>query len=86
MASYLASKNIVAAGADTWGLDAVPPQHAERPYQGHVILLKEIGIYILETMNTGPLVRDGVHEFLFVLGQAKVRGAVQMFINPIAID
>ena len=86
VASYLASKNIVAAGADTWGLDAVPPQHAERPYQGHVILLKENGIYILETMNTGPLVRDGVHEFLFVLGQAKVRGAVQMFINPIAID
>ena len=44
------------------------------------------GIYILETMNTGPLVRDGVHEFMFVLGQAKGRGAVQMFINPIAID
>jgi kynurenine formamidase len=86
VASYLASKNIVAAGADTWGLDVVPPQHAERPYQGHVILLKENGIYVLETMNTGPLVRDGVHEFLFVLGQAKVRGAVQMFINPIAID
>jgi len=37
-------------------------------------------------MNTGPLVRDGATEFLFVLGHAKVRGAVQMFINPIAID
>jgi kynurenine formamidase len=86
VASYLASRNIIAAGADTWGLDVVPPQHADRPYQGHVTLLKENGIYILETMNTGPLVRDGVYEFLFVLGQAKVRGAVQMFINPIAID
>ena len=49
-------------------------------------LLKENGIYVLETMNTGPLVRDEVYEFLFVLGQAKVRGAVQMIINPIAID
>ena len=48
--------------------------------------LKENGIYVLETMNVGPLVRDEVFEFLFVLGQAKVRGAVQMIINPIAID
>ena len=86
VATYLASKNVVAVGADTWGLDPSPPQVAERPFQGHVILLKENGIYILETMNTGPLVRDGVFDFLFVLGHAKVRGAVQMFINPIAID
>lgn len=85
VADYLASKNIVAAGADTWGLDVVPPQHPERPFQGHVTLLKENGIYILETMNTGPLVRDGAFEFLFVLGQAKIKGAVQMIINPVAI-
>lgn len=86
VARYLAKKNVVAVGADTWGLDVVPPQHADRPFQGHVILLKEHGIYVLETMNTGPLVRDGAFEFLFVLGQPKVRGAVQMFVNPIAID
>ena len=85
VARYLAAKRVVAVGADTWGLDVVPPQHPERPFQGHVIYLMENGIYILETMNTGPLVRDGAFEFLFVLGQAKVRGAVQMFINPIAI-
>lgn len=85
VAVYLAEKNVVAAGADTWGLDVVPPEVEGRPFQGHVTLLQENGIYILETMNTGPLVRDGVHEFLFVLGQAKVRGAVQMYINPIAI-
>ena len=86
VAEYLASKNVIAAGADTWGLDVVPPQYEDRPFQGHVTLLQQNGIYILETMNTGPLVRDGAFEFLFVLGQAKVRGAVQMYINPIAID
>lgn len=85
VATYLAGKNVVAVGADTWGLDVVPPQNPDRPYQGHVTYLKENGIYILETMNTGPLVRDGAYEFLFILGHAKVRGAVQMFINPIAI-
>jgi kynurenine formamidase len=86
VAKYLISKDVVAVGADTWGLDVVPPQVPDRPFQGHVLYLKENGIYILETMNVGPLVRDGVYEFLFVLGQAKVRGAVQMIINPIAID
>ncbi len=85
VATYLAQNSIVAAGSDTWGLDVVPAQHPERPFQGHVTLLKENGIYVLETMNTGALVRDEAYEFLFVLGQAKVRGAVQMIINPVAI-
>ncbi|MDG2278922.1 MAG: cyclase family protein [Pseudomonadales bacterium] len=85
VAQYLAAKKVIAVGADTWGVDVVPAQHADRPFQGHVIYLKENGIYILETMNTGPLVRDGAYEFMFILGHAKVRGAVQMYINPIAI-
>lgn len=85
VARYLAERRVVAVGADTWAVDVVPPQVAERPFEGHVIYLKENGIYVLEVMNTGPLVRDGAFEFLFVLGHAKVEGAVQMFINPIAI-
>ena len=85
VARYLAAKNVVAVGADTWGVDVIPAVHADAPFPGHVVLLKENGIYLLETMNTGPLVRDDAHEFLFVLGQAKVRGAVQMIINPVAI-
>lgn len=85
VAEYLAARNVVAVGSDTWGLDVVPAEHPEKPFPGHVTLLQKHGIYILETMNTGPLVRDGAYEFLFVLGQAKVRGAVQMIINPVAI-
>ena len=85
VAEYLAGKKVVAVGADTWGLDVIPPQVAERPFHGHTVYLRENGIFILETMNTGPLVRDGAFEFLFVLGQARIRGAVQMIINPVAI-
>ena len=43
------------------------------------------GVYVLENMWTNDLAADGVHEFLFVLGQPKFKGAVQMVINPIAI-
>jgi kynurenine formamidase len=85
VARYLASKNVIAVGADTWAVDVVPAPDPDRGFQGHVILLKENGIHILETMNTGPLVRDQVTEFMFVLGPARIRGAVQMIINPIAI-
>ncbi len=81
---YLASKNIIAAGIDTWSFDPIPPDKEGRPFQGHVILFFD-GIYILEAMNTGPLAADKTYEFLFVLGQARVRGAVQMIINPVAI-
>lgn len=84
-ATWLASQNVVAVGADTWGLDVVPPEKQNRPFFGHVTFLKENGIYILETMNTGPLAKDNVREFLFVLGQARFRGAVQMIINPVAL-
>lgn len=85
VADYLASKKVVAVGADTWGLDVVPSQNEDKPFYGHKVFLMDHGIYIFETMNTGPLVRDEAFEFMFVLGQAKVRGAVQMIINPIAI-
>lgn len=85
VARYLASQNVIAVGADTWGLDVAPSPDPDRQFQGHVILLKENGIYILETMDTGPLVRDKAYEFMFVLGPARLRGAVQMIINPIAI-
>lgn len=84
-AEYLASLNVMAVGADTWGLDVVPAPEGGRVFYGHVILLRDNGIYILETMNTGPLVEEGVTEFMFVLGQARIRGTVQMIINPVAM-
>lgn len=82
---YLASLDVMAVGADTWGIEPVPPAPGDGAFYGHVVLLQENGIYILETMNTGPLVRDGVKEFMFVLGQARIRGTVQMIINPVAL-
>jgi kynurenine formamidase len=84
-AVYLASLNPMAVGADTWGVEAVPPPKGDKVFYGHVTLLKENGIYILETMNTGRLAKEGVTEFMFVLGQARIKGAVQMIINPVAM-
>lgn len=84
-AVWLASQGPLAVGADTWGVEAVPAAPGDRVFYGHVTLLKENGIYILETMNTGRLAEEGVSEFAFVLGQPRLKGAVQMMINPVAI-
>ncbi len=83
--AYMATLNPMAVGADTWGVDVFPPPEGDKVFYGHVSLLKEKGIYILETMNTGRLAEEGVHEFMFVLGQARIRGTVQMIINPVAM-
>ena len=82
---FLAGLKPMAGGADTWGLGAVPPRAGDKIFYDHVVLLKQHGIYILETMNTGRLADEGVHEFMFVLGQARLKGAVQMIINPVAM-
>ena len=84
-AYFLADMKPLAVGADTWGLGAVPPRAGDKVFYDHAILLKQNGIYILETMNTGRLADDGVKEFMFVLGQARLKGAVQMVINPVAM-
>ena len=84
-AEYLASFDPMAVGADTWGLEAVPAIKGDKLFYGHVTLLKKNGIFILETMNTGRLAREKVREFMFVLGQPKLKGAVQMVINPVAL-
>lgn len=84
-AQYLADQGVVAVGADTWGLEVIPFEEGSGVFEVHQTLLTKNGVYILENMDTRELVKDGVHEFMFVLGQPKVKGAVQMMINPIAI-
>lgn len=85
-AEYLAEIGVTAVGADTWGVEAVPFPEGTGVFEVHQILIPKNGIYILENMETRELVEDGVSEFMFVLGPARLRGAVQMIINPIAIN
>ena len=84
-AAWLGDQNPIAVGADTPGVEVVPPAEGDKVYYGHVELLARRGVYLLETMNTGRLAREGVHEFLFVLGQPRIKGTVQMIVNPVAM-
>lgn len=84
-ARYLAGLGVVAVGADTWALEVLPHEDPAQLFPVHPELLAKHGVYILENMDTRALAADGVHEFLFVLGQPRFVGAVQAVINPVAI-
>jgi kynurenine formamidase len=84
-ALYLASKEVLAVGADQWALEVIPFEKDVGVFEVHQILLARNGIYILENMNTGPLVKDKAYEFMFVLGASRMTGGVQAIINPVAI-
>jgi kynurenine formamidase len=84
-AEWLASKEVLAVGADTWGLEVIPFEQGVGIFEVHQTLIPRNGIYILENMNTAPLVADQAWEFMFVLGHSRITGGVQGIINPTAI-
>ena len=84
-ARYLAGLGVVAIGADTAALEVIPHEDPATGFPVHAELLAKNGVYILENMDTRALARDRVWEFLVVLGQPRLVGAVQSIINPVAI-
>ena len=83
-ARYLASTGVAMIGADTWGVEVIPFEEGSGVFEVHQVLIPH-GIYILENIHTEELVRDQAWEFLFTLGPARITGAVQAIVNPIAI-
>ena len=81
-ARYLVSKGVVAVGADTWAVEAIPFEPGPGVFEVHQILIPMNGTYILENINTAELIKDKVTEFMFILGQNKYQGSVQSMINP----
>lgn len=84
-ALYLASKQVVAVGADTWAVEVLPFEKGVGVFEVHQILLPRNGIFILENMDTSELAKDKAWEFMFVLGASRITGTVQAIINPVAI-
>ncbi len=84
-AAWLVEQGVVAVGADTSGLETNAPPEDGAVLPVHAMLIAQNGIYILETIDTRELAADGVHEFMFVLGAARMKGSVQAIVNPVAI-
>ena len=82
---WLIEQKIVLLGADNWGVEAVPGENPERPFEGHEWLLQQNGIYTLENLDLETLASDQIYEFAFVFLPVPIRGATGSPGNPIAI-
>ncbi|MBQ5951685.1 MAG: cyclase family protein [Lachnospiraceae bacterium] len=80
-AKYIASFKIRATGTDTFSYEVVPNNGTPV----HVVLLKESGIQIMESLDLEELARDGVYEFLFICSGIRLKGGTGSPVNPLAI-
>lgn len=84
-ALWLASRDIVAVGADTEALEVLPSTVAGNPHPVHLALLNERGIFIIEMVDCEELARDHVYEFCFVCLPLAIRGATGSMVRPVAL-
>lgn len=84
-AKWLADQSIVAFGGDTWASEVYPNPNTNEEFPINQFLLAKRDIYNLELIDTRPLVKEKVWEFLFVLGQPLYVGSTQVNVNPVAI-
>lgn len=84
-AEWLTSQDVALIGADTWAIEVVPSEDAERPFPVHQWDLTRHGVYHLENLDLSELAADKVYEFAFVFAPLRLKGATGSPGNPIAI-
>ncbi|WKK66493.1 cyclase family protein [Lutimonas zeaxanthinifaciens] len=82
---WLADQKIVIVGSDNYGVEVVPFSNAEASWPVHLMMLKENGIHLLESLNLEELSQDQVYEFAFMFSPLPIKGATGSPGNPIAI-
>jgi kynurenine formamidase len=84
---WLATRNVLAVGADTMAWDVIgltdPEEGCTLP--GHLVLLARRGIYIIENLRLAELAATRQSRFLFVCTPLKIVGATGSPVRPIAI-
>jgi len=85
-ARWLASRDVVAVGADNSSVEAMDwDGRRTTPNVVHQMLIREFGIPLMELMTLEGPAQDGVHEFLLVVAPLPIKGGVGSPVNPVAI-
>jgi kynurenine formamidase len=85
VAAWLVEQGVALSGCDTWSYGAVPPEDPTMPFVVPQTLNVKHGLFIVENLSTSELAWDKVHEFMFILTHAKVRGATGAWVSPVAV-
>ena len=84
---WAAERGVVAVGADNMSWDVPEERDPETGATlfGHVYLLPQKGIYIMENLNLEELARARCHGFAFVGIPLKFTGATGSPLRPLAL-
>jgi kynurenine formamidase len=84
-AEYLAARDVLLIGADTFGVEVTPTPDKSLSLPVHQIALVVNGIYLLENMKLDELAAKRVYEFAFVVQPLKIKGGSGSTVAPVAI-
>jgi kynurenine formamidase len=82
---WLASRQVLAVGADNVAWDATVPDAERGSLPGHVILIVRHGIYIIENLLLEDLAAAGRREFVFICLPLKMVGVTGSPVRPLAV-
>lgn len=83
-ASFLAEKDVALVGCDNAAIEPIP--FDQNVYLGgHIILLVEHGIHLVEHLDLADLSADKCYEFLLTIGALKITGGTASPVSPVAI-
>jgi kynurenine formamidase len=84
---WLADRGVVAVGADNMAWDVIGAHDPELgcTLPGHLLLLAQRGIYIIENLRLSALAAAQVDRFVFVCTPLKLVGATGSPVRPIAL-
>jgi kynurenine formamidase len=84
---WLADRGVVAVGADNMAWDVIGLRDEELgcTLPGHLLLLAQRGIYIIENLRLGALAAAQAYRFMFVCTPLKFVGATGSPVRPIAV-
>jgi len=83
-ADWLASKQVVAVGSDSFAMEPFPPVN-DRLAEIHATFLMENGIYMFENLDLRTLSEAGAYEFAFAFGAIPFVGAQGSPARPFAL-
>ena len=84
-ARFLVKKQIVLAGADTWGVEVLPTPQEGLAFPVHQILITQNGIHLFKNLDTSALAKDKIYEFAFFFAPLRIKGATGSPGNPVAV-
>jgi kynurenine formamidase len=84
-ARFLSEHRPAAIGSDTAAVEVAPSGIPGEPQPVHRLLIRDLGIPLLEWVQLENLAAAGVHEFLFVCLPIPVTGATGSLVRPVAI-